>query len=136
MTWMKAGFATLVLLCLPVQVMSAGLDGSAPLLCTVIDVLECGADANCERGSAESVNIPQFVKIDFKGKKITEAVESEQKKSTTIKNLEHIDGKLIMQGVENGRAWSIIISEETGKMSVSVSEDRFGFVIFGACMPL
>lgn len=136
MTWIKTGFATLFILLLPTQIVSAGFDGSSPLLCAVIDVLECSADGNCERGSAESVNIPQFVKIDFAEKKITEAVASEQKKSTAIKNLENIDGKLIMQGVEKGRAWSIIISEETGKMSVAVSEDRFGFVIFGACTPL
>ena len=135
MTWMKTAFAALFILLLPAQVMSAGFDGSAPLLCAVVDVLECSTEGICERGSAESVNIPQFVKIDFKGKRITEAVETEQKKSTAIKNLEHMDGKLIMQGAENGRAWSIIISEETGKMSVAVTEDRFGFVIFGACTP-
>jgi hypothetical protein len=30
----------------------------------------------------------------------------------------------------------MVISEETGKMSGTVSEDEVGFVIFGACTPL
>ena len=53
-----------------------------------------------------------------------------------------IDGKLILQGaedglieVQDGAAWSIAISEETGKMILTESADRMGFVIFGACTP-
>ncbi len=49
---------------------------------------------------------------------------------------EHNPGNLIMQGGEAGRGWTLVISEETGKMSATISEDRVGFVIFGACTPL
>jgi len=58
-----------------------------------------------------------------------------------IENLEHIDGKLILQGAEDGykevrdgAGWSMAISEETGKMVLTESGDQVGFVIFGACI--
>jgi hypothetical protein len=40
---------------------------------------------------------------------------------------------MILQGIEDGRGWSIIISEDTGKMTATASQDDVGFVIFGAC---
>ena len=47
-----------------------------------------------------------------------------------------MEGNIILQGVENGRGWSIVISEETGKMSATVAGDEIGFIVFGACTPL
>jgi hypothetical protein len=48
--------------------------------------------------------------------------------------MERMDGKLILQGVQNGKAWSMVITEATGKMTLTASDDQAGFVIFGACM--
>ena len=55
---------------------------------------------------------------------------------SAIKSIEHIDGKMIMQGSENGRGWTIVVSEKTGKMSATISDDQVGFVIFGASTTL
>jgi predicted regulator of Ras-like GTPase activity (Roadblock/LC7/MglB family) len=59
-----------------------------------------------------------------------------------IENLERIDGKLILQGAENGykevrdgTGWSIAVSEETGKIVLTESGDQVAFVVFGACVP-
>ena len=46
------------------------------------------------------------------------------------------DGKNILHGGHNGRGWAIVISEETGKLSATISEERTGFIIFGACAAL
>jgi hypothetical protein len=54
---------------------------------------------------------------------------------TPIKHLEPFDSSLILQGVESGRAWSMVIAKETGKTSATVFDDQVGFVIFGACIP-
>ncbi len=88
---------------------------------------------------AEEVGIPQFLKINFKEKKISATQSSGSKRSTTIKNSEHVDGKLILQGAEDGLedvrdglGWSIAISEESGKMVLTASGDEVGFVVFGA----
>ncbi len=115
------------------QLAAAAFDGSEPLLCAVIEVAECDVESGCRKGTVESMDIPQFIRIDFEKNRISGKVEAGRKKESEIKNLERVDGKLIMQGVEGGRGWSMVISENTGKMSATASEDQFGFVVFGAC---
>jgi hypothetical protein len=46
------------------------------------------------------------------------------------------NGKLILQGIEDGRGWSLVIVEETGKMSATIAGDQVGFVVFGNCTTL
>lgn len=120
----------------PFQALAGDYDGSRPLICTMVDVLECAAVTGCQRTSAEAVNIPQFIKVDFKEKKLSTIETGEKQRSTIIDYLERNEGKIVMQGAENSRGWSMVISEDTGKMSATISEERFGFVIFGACMPM
>ena len=58
-----------------------------------------------------------------------------------IKHKLRLDGKLILQGaddgvegVRDGLAWSIAIGEDTGEMVMSASGDDVAFVVFGACI--
>jgi len=118
----------------PYLAAAAPYDGSMPLLCAPIEITECVATGSCLRATAEGANIPQFFKIDFAKKMISATQDSS--KNAPIKNLERGDGKMIMHGGQGGRGWTMVISEETGKMSATVSEDQFGFIIFGACTPL
>ena len=50
-----------------------------------------------------------------------------------IHRVEHVDGSLIVQGGQTGRAWSLTIAEDTGKLLATISAEGAGFVIFGAC---
>ena len=49
--------------------------------------------------------------------------------------MEHLNGRLILQGTQNGKGWSMVITEATGNMTVTASNDKVGFVVFGACTP-
>ena len=118
------------------QAEAAAFDGSAPLLCAVIQVIECGAGSECVEVSAETAGIPNFLIIDFENRTIRATEQSGRKETTAIQNVQHVDGKLILQGAENGRGWSIVIDEESGKMSASVSDEAVGFVVFGASTSL
>jgi hypothetical protein len=122
---------------------SAGdFDGSKELMCACIRVIECGPDGNCVQVSAEEIGIPQFLKINFEQKTISAPQWGENQTPSRIENLERIDGKLILEGAEDGykevrdgTGWSIAISEETGKMVLTESGDQVAFVVFGACIP-
>jgi hypothetical protein len=114
---------------------AAPYEGSVPLLCAALTVQECGNDSGeCHPRRAEEVNIPPFVKIDVSQKTI--ASTGAESRQAAIQRLEHADGRLVMQGGQGGRSWSMVIGEETGKMSASVVDDEVGFVIFGACTSL
>ncbi len=114
----------------------AEFDGSEPLLCAAIKAIECGVEDGCRESTVGAMNIPQFITIDFKKNMISPKEGDGSKKGSEIKNLGRVDDKLIMQGTEGGRGWSMIISETSGKMSATVTGDQFGFVVFGACTTL
>ncbi len=118
------------------SLVAADFDGSKPLLCATIEAIECGPGDECLEGTAEGINAPQFFRIHFNEKTLSATKENGEDQSTGIRTMERVDGMLVMQGIEAGRAWSLVISEYTGKMSVSVAGDREGFVLFGVCTPL
>jgi hypothetical protein len=118
----------------PSSVGAAGKhDGSVPLLCVPMAVTECGAEGECKRGTAESVNLPQFIRVDVKAMTIR---SEEQKRDSPIKTVEHMNGKLILQGTQGQRGWTMLIAEDTGLLSATVTADGEGFVVFGACTVL
>ena len=122
---------------LPFPLIAAGPDSSKPLLCATIDAIECsGLSAECYMGTAETVNLAQFVKIDLDKKKIEAVRQGGESRSSTIMNHKRENGKLILQGVESGRGWSLVIVEKTGKMSATIAGDQVGFVVFGNCTTL
>jgi hypothetical protein len=128
------GSIIVTLLCLvPHTTAIAGFDGSDPLLCAVIEAFECTVEQDCMEGTLESMNIPQFVKVDFANNKISTIEETAEKRESPINNFDKADGMLILQGMQNGRGWSMVIAEETGKMTTTASGGGGGFVVFGAC---
>ena len=127
----------LFLLCLAVTphlIFAADFDGSKPLLCAVIQAIECMPDGECLRGEAESIDMPSFLKIDFKNKAISGTLEDGTVRTTEIKGMEQMEGNLILQGVQNGKGWNMVISETTGKATITASDNQAGFVVFGACV--
>ena len=72
------------------------------MICAVIETFECGEGVECERGLAESINLPQFLKIDFKEKTITGTLPNGLVRTTEIKSMETHVGKLILQGIVLG----------------------------------
>ena len=133
----------LSLLISTVRASAGDFDGSKPLLVSVIRVIECTPQGECQEVNAESVALPQFLRIDFEKKTIRPAREAERVPETAIERMETVDGKLILQGAEDGfdkmkdgLGWTMAISEETGKVVLTASGEEVGFVVFGACMPL
>ena len=123
-------------------VAAADFDGSKPLLFSVISVLECTLEEGCAQVTAESISLPQFLKIDFKNKRVTPAMEAQGKRGSEIKRMERIEGKLLLQGAEDGvegvrdgLGWTLAISEETGRAILTASGEEVAFVVFGACLP-
>ncbi len=122
----------------PQLVLASDFDGSKPFLCAVTEAIECDEDNGCSEVTVENMDIPQFIRVDSKKKMISAEVVSSkrEKKKTAIKHLERINGKMILQGAEGGRGWSMVVGESSGKMSASISEDQVGFLLFGACTML
>ncbi len=132
--------ALLLLACVPAAAWAADFDGSRPILCSVITVIECTPTVD-RIVSAESIGMPQFLRVDVAQKKVWPAADKEGKRVSPIKRVEHLDGMLILQGADagvrdkrDGTGWSATISETTGKFTLTAAGEKMAFVIFGACL--
>jgi hypothetical protein len=115
----------------PHQAAAAGKhDGSVPLLCVPLAVTECGAEGECQKGTPQSVNLPQFFRVDFKTMTIRAVEESRE---SAIKTVDRVNGNLILQGVQHQLGWTLIISEDMGRMSATIAGAGEGYIIFGTC---
>jgi hypothetical protein len=108
---------------------------STPLLCAPGEPIQCENNGECTRVTIQSTRLPRFIRVDFAAQQLSGVAEGE-KVITAIKNRQQLDGMLILQGTENGRGWSMAINEKSGEMTLTVSGDQVGFVVFGACMRL
>lgn len=122
--------------------LAGDFDGEKPLVCSSIQAIEC-VIGDCYLGLAEDINAPQFFRIDFKAGTIEAIAQGEEKRTTRIEHRDTFQGKLVLQGAEDGDgadnpgvAWSLAIDRETGNMVLTASGDDVGFLMFGACTTL
>ncbi|MBW2243167.1 MAG: hypothetical protein JRH01_14370 [Deltaproteobacteria bacterium] len=114
---------------------AADFDGSRNLLCAPTDLVECGGAGECQRLTAEALNMPQFFTIDFKKKQMSGKLENGEMSTTAIQNVVKHEERTILQGAERGRGWSLAIKHATGEIAAAVAGDETSFVFFGACLP-
>ena len=113
---------------------AADFDGSKPILCASLDVLECVDGRDCDVVAADDVDAPQFISIDLKHDKL-QLDRSGQSRHPELRNREKLNNRLVLQGVgaETGLGWTFSVDQDTGKFVLSASGDEVAFIIFGAC---
>lgn len=130
----------LVMIINPFPIYAGDFDGSKPLYGSVDKILEINQFRIRDDVDPDTVGLPRKFIIDFKNSTIWPSKESLVRRTSKIKHVEHVENKLILQGVEDGvenvddgLAWSIAISKKTGKVVLSASGDGVAFVVFGVC---
>ena len=143
---MRLSFTTVtftVLMGFFTTVASAGIfDGKKPLLCSVYQLFECDPPNGCLAVTPDQIDGVSHLDIDFRKKLITRAGEKSTQKSAIESIKTDIDGKLIIQGIEDGgggvrdgAGWNISIMDPEGTMVLAVAGDGFAIVGLGACVP-
>lgn len=103
------------------------------LLCSVSRVVLCAETGECYDMEPWEADLPQFVIVDTGKKLISTTRASSRPRSTPIRTFMREDGQLFLQGHEAGRAFSFVIDEATGIVTVSVARDGISVSVFGAC---
>ncbi len=109
------------------------LTKSDRLLCAAAEITVCFELDECFPVIAEEIDMPKFVVVDLKKKLLTTTKASQENRSTDVATVERENGLLYLQGIEKGRAYSFVINEETGHLTVAVSRDGLSVSVFGAC---
>ncbi len=112
---------------------AADFDGSRDLLCVPTDAIQCEGAGDCDRVAVEEINLPRFVNVEFKQKRLRGTVLGGEEQTTAIQKVQTAGGRTILQGAQNGRGWSMTIDHTTGDMSAAIAGDDIGFVLFGVC---
>ena len=128
---------------MPQTAFAGDFDGLKPLAGSVDKIIEINIHKIIDDVDPDTVGLPRNFFIDFKEKMLRPSKDSLVRKTTKINRVEHIENKLILQGVnegveniDDGLAWSIIISKNTGKLVLSASGDGVAYVVFGTCIPV
>jgi hypothetical protein len=121
-----------ILLLSPAALAEENLSGADKLLCAPVKGSECRRDG-CSTAPAWDMNIPQFVEIDLDGKSIKTTSASDENLTTKIDSVKRDGGLIVLQGYEEGRAFSMVITESSGFATMGVTVDDGGVVVFASC---
>jgi hypothetical protein len=108
------------------------LTGVDEMICAASQVQICIENDTCYSATPAELGVPDFVVIDTKKKTISTTKSSNENRSTSFTSVSKSDGLLYLQGVEGERAFSFVIDEATGRMTVAVSRDGIAVSVFGA----
>jgi len=119
------------------SVAGADLVGSQALMCSFEQVIECDEGGACSDVSHESVDAPDFVKLDFRKKQLVSTTAGEDGPADDI-SVTDLTTYLIVQasqgsGEGDTLGYSLSIDQATGQMVAAGAGENVGFVIFGAC---
>ena len=105
-------------------------DGSKLLICAPVEALDCGPGEGCSKERPEDIGAPNFLRIDFANKAIVGP-----KQTTPILVMDKSDNQLLLQGKELGYAWTLVLAQESGTMTLTMVNHEAAFVLFGSCTP-
>ena len=106
-------------------------DGSKLLICAPVEALDCGPGEGCVKERPEDVGAPNFLRID-----IANNVIIGPKQTTPILLMDKSDDQILLQGKELGYAWTLVLAQDSGTMTVTLVNREAAFVLFGSCTPL
>ena len=115
------------------QTQADSLEGVNRIVCAAAQVQICIEHDTCYPASPAALDVPDFVIIDTRKKTISTTKASNLNRSTSFSSVERNDGLIFLQGTEGGRAFSFVIDEDSGRMTVAVSRDGIAVSVFGAC---
>lgn len=132
-----SGIALAVMLTLPGQAVWADdLTGSNRFLCASVQATVCFEEGECAIDLPWNLNIPDFVEVDLEARLLSTTAASGLNRETPIEHLGRKDGTIVFHGFEMGRAFSWVITEETGQVTAAIAAEGVSVAVFGACTPL
>jgi hypothetical protein len=111
------------------------LEGADRLLCSPVEVIACTGDGACEAEAPAELGVPPFVIVDLKKKLLATTAASSEQRSTPIDSVSRADGMIVLQGQEMGRAFTWLMDETSGRVSLATVRDSMVVNVFGACTP-
>ena len=111
------------------------ISGQRNILCSVLSSDICLVNEGCTTLAPEELNIPQFIRIDAKTGTLSSTQASGHNRNTIADSMSRDEGQLILQGFEEGRAFSFYIDEASGRATFASASVGLSVTLFAACTP-
>jgi hypothetical protein len=102
--------------------------------CSVAEIFECTAVAGCQRVSAAQANLPPFVTLDVKQKRLFSGLFGGEGLFEPGEVYED-PNVLILHGRHGLLTWSAVVDKASSQMSMSIANLNKTYAQFGACTP-
>ena len=109
------------------------LEGVDEILCASTQAQICFETGECFSAEPWQLSIPEFVVIDIKDKTVSTTRASGQERSSPFASYQRSDGLIYLQGTEGMRAFSFVIDEVAGHLTVAIARDGASVTVFGSC---
>ena len=106
------------------------------VVCALQIAASCDLDGDCLEGVPMEWNIPAFIVIDLEGKMLSTTANDARPRISPIRHVERSEDTIYLQGIENRRAYSIVIEQASGLLSATMSTIGFNVSLFGSCTGL
>lgn len=129
----KLGIPTFIALTTCVAAQADDITGKNRFLCSTSKVMLCVEDGDCFEISVLDADTPQFLIFDLKKKTVATTEASGEKRVSAVANMLKDAGRIFLQGIDDNRAYSILIEEELGRLSAAIVRDGITVSVYGAC---
>ena len=126
---------TVISLVFCTSLLADDLTDSDSLLCYGWSATRCNFEGVCEVTEAWQLNLPDFLRIDLEAKVAVTTESAPQQRETEIHTVVREGGTIILQGMQDGRAFSWLIQELSGEGTLTVSTPGEGLTVFTNCTP-
>lgn len=133
---MKTSYKFMVPVFLNLAIASSSYAETSEVICATVEVTECVSGQACTETSSVAMEIPPFLRVNFEERVVTGKRANGEDLMAPISLVHRTEGGVLLQGEDDGLGWSMTLSEADGSMSLAVSGDFVGYVIFGNCTPL
>ncbi len=109
------------------------LTGVDEFICAAGQAQICVEADTCYATTAWELSMPEFVVIDTGKRTVSTTRASGLNRSSSFSSRERTDDLIFLQGMENGRAFSFVIHEATGRLTATIARDGAVVTVFGSC---
>jgi hypothetical protein len=103
-------------------------------VCSISSFMECSIGGSCSTEAEAPSEAPAFFTIDLSAGVVRATEPRFSDRSSPILNTERAEGRLILTGSQQGRGWSVTLTEETGEVSLAISDPDAAVLVFGRCL--
>ena len=133
---MKRMFKCSLALCcllLPPSLFAENIQDSDRIVCATSTAVLCVENGDCFRIMPDEIALPRFILIDTKKRTLSTTRLSDRPRSTEVERFTRDGERILMQGIEAGRAYSLSIEEDIGLLTGVMAKDGVTLSVFGDC---